>query len=165
MIGRKPETQIIRELLSSDRAQFLAVTGRRRVGKTYLIDSLLREDYCFSLTGIQNGSTASQLINFGVKLAEYQQDGQPLAFTNWQEAFLALKTYLQTLDTSRKHVVFIDELPWVYTPRSGFIQMLAHLWNDYLSKTSNFILVVCGSATSWITRKIINDPGGLHNRV
>ncbi|MFK7848321.1 MAG: ATP-binding protein, partial [Rhodothermales bacterium] len=73
--------------------------------------------------------------------------------------------YLQTLDTSRKHVIFIDELPWVYTPRSGFIQMLAHLWNDFLSKTSNFILVVCGSATSWITRKIINDPGGLHNRV
>jgi len=84
---------------------------------------------------------------------------------NWQMAFLALKSYLQTLDPNQKQVIFIDELPWVSTARSGFVQMLAHFWNDYLSKERHFILVICGSATSWITKKVINDPGGLHNRV
>ena len=165
MIGRKIERDKITTILASKQSAFLAVTGRRRVGKTFLIDTLLSEYYCFSMTGIQNGKTHAQLVNFAVKLAEYKEE-ENLAFPpNWQMAFLQLKTYLKTLDKDRKQVIFIDELPWVYTARSGFIQLLAHLWNDYLSKEPHFILVVCGSATSWITKKIINDPGGLHNRV
>lgn len=165
MIGRKEEIKKIELLLASNRSEFLAVTGRRRVGKTFMIDTILQKHFCFSMTGIQNGGTVAQLVNFGVKLAEYDGSLAPTAPPNWQTAFLQLKTYLKTLDSAKKQVIFIDELPWVYTPRSGFIQMLAHLWNDYLSKESHFILVICGSATSWITKKIINDPGGLHNRV
>lgn len=165
MIGRKQEIRKINFLLNSNRSEFLAVTGRRRVGKTFLVDSLLREYYCFSMTGIQNSNMTAQLINFGVKLAEYQETYSPTTPKNWQFAFLELKQYLKTLDKNQKQVIFIDELPWVSTPRSGFIQMLAHLWNDYLSKETHFILVICGSATSWITKKIINDAGGLHNRV
>ena len=76
-----------------------------------------------------------------------------------------LKNYLKTLPTDRKQVIFIDELPWVDTPKSGFIQLLAHFWNDYLSKEPHFMLVICGSASSWIVKKVLNDPGGLHNRV
>lgn len=165
MIGRKKEIARINQLLSSKRSEFLTITGRRRVGKTFLIDNALREYYCFSLTGIQKGSLAEQLVNFGVKLGEYSGSGPNSAPESWQHAFLQLKTYLKTLDREKKQVIFIDELPWISTPRSGFVQMLAHLWNDYLSKESNFILVICGSATSWITKNIINDPGGLHNRV
>jgi uncharacterized protein len=165
MIGRKKEIEKINDLLNSNRSEFLAVTGRRRVGKTYLIDSLLNQNYCFSMIGIQNGSTTAQLVNFGAKLGEYEGTGITPNLENWQMAFLRLKTYLKTLDSSKKHVIFIDELPWVATPKSGFIQFLAHFWNDYLSKERHFILVVCGSATSWITKKIINDTGGLHNRV
>ena len=165
MIGRKKEIKKIEQLLLSPRSEFLAVTGRRRVGKTFLIDNTLRTHYCFSMTGIQNGNIQAQLTNFGVKLSEYNGSFAPQAPPNWQIAFLQLKQYLRTLDVKKKQVIFIDELPWVYTARSGFIQMLAHLWNDYLSKERHFILVICGSATSWITKKIINDPGGLHNRV
>lgn len=165
MIGRKEEILKLKQLLQSDRSEFLAVTGRRRVGKTYLIDTILSEYYCFSMTGIQNGNTQAQLVNFSVKLAEYDGTFDAKIPQNWQIAFLKLKAYLKTLDKHQKHVLFIDELPWVYTARSGFIQMLAHFWNDYLSKASNFLLVICGSATSWITRKVLNDPGGLHNRV
>lgn len=165
MIGRKKEIERIENLLASNRSEFLAVTGRRRVGKTFLIDTLLRDHYCFSMTGIQNGHTSAQLVNFGVKLAEYNRAFAPKAPENWQMAFLYLKDYLKTLDRNQKQVIFIDELPWVSTPKSGFIQMLAHLWNDYLSKEPHFILVICGSATSWISKKILNDPGGLHNRV
>ena len=165
MIGRKKEIEKIDRLLTSERSEFLAITGRRRVGKTFLIDSLLRKYYCFSMTGIQNGSVTAQLVNFGVKLSEYNGTLEPQNLENWQMAFLHLKTYLKTLDRDKKQVIFIDELPWVATAKSGFIQMLAHFWNDYLSKEPHFILVICGSATSWITKKIINDTGGLHNRV
>ena len=165
MIGRKKEIEKIERLLASKRSEFLAVTGRRRVGKTFLIDDLLGEHYCFSLTGIQNGSMAAQLVNFSVKLSEYDGTLAPKNLANWQLAFLHLKAYLKTLDKGKKQVIFMDELPWVATARSGFVQMLAHFWNDYLSKEPHFILVICGSATSWISQKIINDTGGLHNRV
>lgn len=164
-IGRKKEIARIKALLASPRSEFLTLTGRRRVGKTFLIDNLLGEHYCFSMTGIQNGNTQTQLVNFAVKLAEHSNTDVPMVPENWQLAFLQLKNYLKTLDKNRKQVVFIDELPWVSTAKSGFIQMLAHFWNDYLSKEPHFILVICGSASSWISKKIINDPGGLHNRV
>ena len=165
MIGRKEEIRKINLLKESQRSSFLAVTGRRRVGKTFLIDTQLRDLYCFSMTGIQNGSLEAQLVNFGVKLAEYNGTNTPIIPQNWQMAFLQLKAYLKTLDSDRKQVIFLDELPWIATPRSGVVQILAHLWNDYLSKEPHFILIICGSSTSWITQKIINDPGGLHNRV
>ncbi len=165
MIGRKEEIKRIQYLLKSKRSEFLAVTGRRRVGKTFLVDTTLRTRYCFSMTGIQNGDMAAQLVNFAVKLSEYNGTFDPVIPKNWQMAFLQLKLYLKTLDPSQKHVLFIDELPWVATARAGFIQFLAHFWNDYLSKEKHFILVICGSATSWITKKIVNDTGGLHNRV
>ena len=116
------------------------------------------------MTGIQNGNMQAQLVNFSIKLSEYDGSLNPQKPKNWQTAFLLLKTYLKTLPKDKKQVIFIDELPWVATARSGFIQMLAHFWNDYLSKEPHFILIICGSATSWITKKIINDRGGLHNR-
>ncbi|MGB0862687.1 MAG: AAA family ATPase [Saprospiraceae bacterium] len=165
MIGRKAEIQKIELLLASERSEFLAVTGRRRVGKTFLIDVLLRERYCFNLTGIQNGTLQQQLANFAIKLSEYNGTYTPVIPQNWQMAFLQLKAYLVKLPKDKKQIVFIDELPWVATPRSNFIQFLAHFWNDYLSKEKHFLLVICGSATSWISQKIINDRGGLHNRV
>jgi uncharacterized protein len=117
------------------------------------------------MTGIQNGSLTNQLVNFSVKLSEYEGTLQPKIFNDWQTAFLHFKQYLKTLDSSKKHVIFMDELPWMDTPKSSFIQMLAHFWNDYLSKESHFLLVICGSATSWITQKVVNDTGGLHNRI
>jgi hypothetical protein len=97
-----------------------------------------------------------------MEAAQLQLVGQP---TNWQQVFILLKSYLNKLSKRKKQVIFLDELPWMSTNKSGFLQMLAHLWNDYLSKEKHFILVVCGSATSWITQKIVSDKGGLHNRL
>jgi len=165
MIGRKQEIEKLESALKGNKSAFVAVTGRRRVGKTFLIDTILKKFYCFNLTGIQNGNRTAQIFNFSVKLSEYMVSETPVHFDGWQEAFYHLRSYLKTLSKNRKQVIFIDELPWVSTVRSGFIQLLAHLWNDYLSKEKHFILVVCGSATSWISQKIINDKGGLHNRV
>ncbi len=166
MIGRIQQTQLMQQALKLKKSSFIAITGRRRVGKTYLVREVYKENFCFTLTGIQNVSMNMQLVNFVQKLTEHNVNASNIEpIKNWQEAFLSLKTYLKTLPKTKKQVLFIDELPWIATPKSGFIQLLAHLWNDYLSQEKHFILVVCGSATSWITQKIINDRGGFHNRV
>jgi len=120
---------------------------------------------CFRITGIQNAGIQQQLSNFSVGLSEYSKTPTISRFANWQEAFFQLRHYLSTLDKRSKKVIFIDELPWIALAKSGFLQLLAHLWNDYLSKENHFILVVCGSASSWLTQNIVNDTGGLHNRL
>lgn len=166
MVGREEQTDKMNEALEAKYSSFVAITGRRRVGKTFLIRTVYQNHIQFSVTGIQNADIDLQIKNFIAKLTEY--GGMKYAKTNpknWQDVFILLKKYLQSLPKTKKHVIFIDELPWMATVKSGFIQLLAHLWNDYLSKEKHFILVVCGSATSWITQKIINDKGGFHNRV
>ena len=166
LVGREYESKIMNELLDSSKSEFLALTGRRRIGKTFLVNNLYKNHLAFQITGIQNGSFHQQLTNFGIKLKEHARTPYTSPPTNWQEAFLQLKQFTRTLSRrKKKHVLFFDELPWIQTPRSGFLEMLAHFWNDYLSKESHYILVVCGSATSWITQRIINARGGLHNRI
>jgi uncharacterized protein len=165
MLGRIAQKKQIDDVLKSKKAAFIAVSGRRRVGKTYLVDSTMGKYYCFSMTGIQNGDLKTQIRNFSLKLSEYSNKPIVTIPNNWQEAFILLKQYLVTLPKNKKQVLFFDELPWISTHKSGFIQVFAHLWNDFLSKNSHFVLVVCGSATSWMTKRIMNDKGGLHNRI
>jgi uncharacterized protein len=165
MVGRKEQILTMTELLGLQKSYFVAVTGRRRVGKTYLIDEVYKNNICFSVTGIQDGNQEAQIANFVQKLAEYSKIPIVTIPKNWQQVFLLLKKYLEGLPPNKKQVIFIDELPWMATVRSGFIQLLAHLWNDYLSKQKHFILAICGSATSRISKKIINDTGGFHNRI
>ena len=164
-MARIEQVALMRETLTKTRSSFVAVTGRRRVGKTYLIEEVYRKNMCFSATGIQNGSTLLQINNFTQKISDYSGKIIKDKPKNWQTVFQILKKYFQSLSKTKKQVIFIDELPWMCTNKSGFIQLLAHLWNDYLSKEKHFVLVICGSATSWITQKIINDKGGFHNRI
>jgi AAA+ ATPase superfamily predicted ATPase len=165
MIGRDIQIKQLNEALVSSKSSFIAVTGRRRVGKTYLIDEIYKRNICIRITGIQSGDLTAQIVNFTQKIAEYSNFPIVTTPKNWQEAFILLKNFLTTLSSKKKQVIFLDELPWMNTSKSGFIQFLAHLWNDFLSKESHFILVICGSSTSWITQKIINDKGGFHNRL
>lgn len=166
MIGRAEQTKMMKNALRLKKSSFIAITGRRRVGKTYIVRELFADNFCLTVTGIQNATMQTQINNFVQKITEYS-GSSPFVGTikNWQEVFILLKTYLKSLPKNKKQVIFIDELPWISNPKSGFIQLLAHLWNDYLSHEKHFVLVVCGSATSWITQKIINDKGGFHNRV
>lgn len=164
MIGRKKERKTLELIVKRRKAAFLAITGRRRVGKTYLLDTFFKDRLCFRITGIQDGSMEEQLTNFSHVLFNHSKSVQ-LVPQNWQEAFFLLRAYLETLDRKNKQVIFIDELPWMVTAKSNMLQHLAHFWNDYLSKQPRFILVVCGSASSWLATHVINDIGGLHNRV
>lgn len=165
MIGRDNQIKQLNEALSSSKSSFIAVTGRRRVGKTYLIEEIYKKHLCLTVTGIQGGDLKTQIVNFTQKIIETSSLSIDTTPKNWQEIFVLLKSYLQSLSSKKKQVIFLDELPWINTVKSGFIQLLAHFWNDYLSKEQHFILVVCGSSTSWISQKIVNDKGGFHNRL
>lgn len=165
MVGRTEQIELLKEALNSKKSSFIAVTGRRRVGKTYLIDEVYRKNMCIRITGIQKANLGDQMRNFVRKIEEYSGIpfiGRPM---NWSQAFQILKFYLSQQSNRKKQVIFLDELPWMVTKKSNFVQLLAHLWNDYLSKESHFILVICGSANSWINKNIVNDKGGLHNRL
>jgi uncharacterized protein len=164
IIGREAEIKVLQSTLDSDKSEFIAVTGRRRVGKTFLIHSYFKQNLCFYLTGIQKQPIKAQLQAFADELSR-RKGGKVSAPADWMEAFSILRDYVELLDPKRKKVIFIDELAWVDTQRSGFLQIFAHFWNSWAAWERNIILVVAGSSTSWIVNKVYNDTGGLHNRV
>ncbi len=162
--GRKAEIALLESLLKKDEAEFVAVYGRRRVGKTFLVRQVYKNQIVFECSGLHKKSFGQQLENFWLTLQEVRQS-PTLPPKTWLQAFAQLKSYLNTLKSPDKKVVFLDEIPWFETPRSGFLAALDNFWNQYCSKREDIILVICGSAASWIIKKIINDRGGLHNRI
>ncbi len=166
LIGREPEIALLKGLLKKESPEFVAVYGRRRVGKTFLIRQVYKDHIVFECSGLHQKSFSQQLENFWLTLQETHSDGRAtLPPKTWLQAFSQLKMYLNTLKGPEKKVVFLDEIPWFETLRSGFLAALDNFWNQYCSKREDIILVICGSAASWIIKKIINDKGGLHNRV
>lgn len=165
IIGRTKELDAFITLESSSKSEFVAVYGRRRVGKTYLIRNALKNNFTFQLTGLANASMKQQLANFNVAITKFSKAKKaPDLPTTWFEAFRQLIELLEKNKASKK-VIFIDELPWLDTPKSGFISALEHFWNDWASARKDILLIVCGSAASWMISKLINNKGGLHNRV
>jgi AAA+ ATPase superfamily predicted ATPase len=169
IIGRKPQVDILQKAMASDEAEFIAVYGRRRVGKTFLVREFFGDGLCFELTGMLEGSLADQLANFSDSLTKATGAQIPLKVPeSWREAFLQLQQFLDTFYSSNqgaKRVIFLDELPWLNTPRSKFIGALQHFWNTFGSKRKDLILVVCGSAASWMISQVVRSRGGLHNRL
>ncbi len=167
--GRLDEIRILGKALHSADPEFIAVYGRRRVGKTFLIREFYADAICFELIGVHEASLKVQLNNFAQSLKSAMGMGiLPQAPGTWVEAFSYLEQFLESFNQKQntgKRVVFIDELPWLNTPKSNFLAALEHFWNSYGSKQSNLILVVCGSAASWMIQKIVNSQGGLHNRL
>lgn len=163
IIGRKEELKLPKELRESNRSEFVAVYGRRRVGKTFLIREAFNYQFAFQHTGILDAPLSEQLKEFRESL--YHAGVKRMAIPKtWSEAFHALERFLQRLPDGRK-VLFIDELPWMDTPRSNFIRALDHFWNSWASARKDILLIVCGSATSWIIEHIVMNYGGLHNRL
>lgn len=163
LIGRKEESKVLLNAVNSDESQFIAVYGRRRVGKTYLIKQTFNETFAFQHTGLAKGNMHEQLAEFQESLRRYGLKKEK-KLISWQEAFHRLEALLESKADTKK-IVFIDEMPWLDTPQSNFISALEHFWNGWANMRHDIILVVCGSATSWIVNKIINDYGGLHNRL
>ncbi len=162
-VGRELEINQLKKIESSGKAEFVAVYGRRRVGKTYLIQQYFEKRFAFETTGILDGPAEEQMFAFGSSLRRAGYDGpQP---KSWLEAFECLKTVLEQWNGSGRRVIYIDELPCLDTPKSGFVRALGYFWNSWASQQKDVILIVCGSATSWMVENIINDHGGLHDRI
>jgi AAA+ ATPase superfamily predicted ATPase len=164
IIGRDSEIKQLNELYHSGNPEFVAVCGRRRIGKTFLIRQLFAENLTFDLAGLANAKTKEQLINFNLTFNRcFKQQLSPA--TNWLEAFEQLIAQLNCSSQRKRKIIFIDEISWLDTARSNFLIALEHFWNGWACSRSDIMLIVCGSATSWIINKIINNHGGLHNRL
>ena len=161
-IGRKQEIKMLQDIKDSGKAEFVAVYGRRRVGKTYLIQQFFDNKFAFSATGILEGTREEELFAFTSALIAVGYTGpQP---KTWLEAFEGLKSVLERQLHKGRQVIYIDELPCFDTPKSGFVRALGHFWNTWAALRKDVILIVCGSATSWMIENIVNDHGGLHDR-
>ena len=172
MIGREAELKQLKSLKNEEEPQFIAVYGRRRIGKTYLIRESFEYEFTFQHTGVGNNEKKSaetqkqeQLDKFRESLSEAGYDCSE-RLTSWAEAFNGLKEVIKK-SKDKKKVIFIDELSWMDTKDSGLVTELEHFWNGWATarKEKDVILIVCASATYWIMEKIVNDKGGFHNRL
>lgn len=164
LTGRSDELKELQSYFSSGKSEFIAVYGRRRVGKTFLIRAAAKDDFAFFVTGVYNANKNEQLTNFAIALTHYSGSGILDIPENWILAFYRLSLYLESLPEGVK-IVFIDELPWMDSAKSGFVSALENFWNSWAALRDDIKLVVCGSATSWIINKLIRNRGGLHNRL
>lgn len=164
IIGRKEEIRQLQAYCESGRPEFIAVYGRRRIGKTFLIDEFFHYQYSFSVSGVLDGSPTEQITAFTQALRKIGYQGDMPQ--SWMNAFFILSELLETrLSENQRCTIFIDELPCFDTPRSGFIQAFSHFWNTWGQKHPQVLLIVCGSATTWMIKNIIDSHGGLHNRI
>lgn len=173
IIGRKTQKEELERLYHSQSAQFAVVYGRRRIGKSYLVNEFFHGKFAFNHSGLSpidtedNNMLEKQLRNFASSLRKYSYSGDIHTPKDWLEAFDMLIELLENkmVGNDDKQVVFLDEMPWLDTPRSGFITAFEHFWNGWGAAQRNILLIVCGSATSWLNDKLINSHGGLFNRV
>ncbi len=168
IVGRDEEISTLKRLLESKNSEFLALYGRRRIGKTYLIRQFFRGTGAvfFNVTGSKEGALKEQLTHFVQKIGEVFYDGAVLTTPkNWSEAFKVLTKAVDIQPKKKKIVLFFDEIPWMATPKSRLLQSLDYYWNQYWSNDSRIKLIICGSSASWIIHKVINNRGGLHNRI
>lgn len=170
IIGRKKEISELKRLYASRTAEFVAIYGRRRVGKTFLVDEALSGKITFRHAGLSPVDEKGQANNLKKQLQHFYQSLQLQGMRkshcpkNWLEAFFMLEMHLQQIDNGKRQVVFIDELPWMDTPRSGFITALESFWNGWACHRKNLMFVVCGSANSWMLDNLVNNHGGLYGR-
>ena len=168
IIGRKDELEVLQALLTTRKAEFLAIFGRRRVGKTFLICNFFAETNCifFKVTGIRKGKLQEQLTEFIKQIGDVFYGGATLEKPRkWLAAFDILTKAITKISKNKKVVLFFDEFPWMVTKRSRLLQALEYYWNQYWTHDSRLKLVICGSSSSWIIKNIVHNTGGLYNRI
>ena len=167
IVGRDLEKNILQQLVNSNEAEFLAVYGRRRIGKTFLIREFFKDvDMYFEITGLQSGVLNDQLENFiDVFKTQFAKKDIIDIPENWHKALKMIINEVDKKSIKGKMVFFFDELPWLAHRKSKFVQALEYFWNVWASKRKNIIVIVCGSSASWMLEHIVNNKGGLHNRI
>ncbi|MBQ9213457.1 MAG: ATP-binding protein [Bacteroidales bacterium] len=165
LIGRKNEQKELQRLYESKESEMAVVYGRRRVGKTFLVNQMFeKQGFSFKITGLYKNRMAKQLENFSLTIQEYFPNTNFSIPKTWMEAFNLLKTCLKSTKTGEKRVLFFDELPWMDSKGSGFLAAFEWLWNGWANAQTDILLIICGSATNWIINKLFKHKGGLYNR-
>jgi Predicted ATPase (AAA+ superfamily) len=166
LVGRVDEKKILKNAFVSPGSELIAVYGRRRVGKTFLIRSVYEKHLAFEFTGVHNAKMQEQLEGFSFALKKAMKSPLDLAVPkSWTAAFHLLENFMTPIVKKQKAVIFFDEFPWIHTQKSNFLRAFEHFWNSWASRQANLTVVICGSAASWMIRNIVNNKGGLHNRV
>lgn len=166
IIGRDREVEQLEGSLNSDKSELVVIYGRRRVGKTFLIRETYKKHMIFEVSGIPGGIYKDQLTNFYNGICSQKKTfAKKEVPKNWLEAFNILGEYIDSKGGDEKKVLFLDEFPWMYTHKSKFVQLFGHFWNSYCSKRSDLVVVICGSAASFMVNKVMKDPKGLHHRI
>lgn len=166
LIGRIDEKKTFEHCLKSSESKLIAVYGRRRVGKTFLVRQYFGTKIKFEIAGLHEGKLNDQLKHFADTLAKYGwTEAARHKPDSWTEAFDMLERFIDALKRNGKKVIFLDELPWFDTPKSKFLMAFQNFWNSYCTKRTDIVCIICGSAASWMIKKILKNKGGLHNRV
>ena len=165
IIARTNEIDTLERKFNSGKPEFVIVYGRRRIGKTFLVNNVFADRFTFSYVGARNQKPKKQLQRFAEQLKTYS--GSPFApvITNWEEAFQALRALIENKPKEDRKVIFFDEMPWIDTPRSSFVEALEYFWNAWAAQRNDILFIACGSATSWMVNKLVKNKGGLHNRI
>lgn len=170
LIGREKEVKELQALYRSGKSEFVAIYGRRRIGKTFLVDEALKGLITFRHAGLSPIDENSHKNNLKDQLKHFYYSLQLHGMkkskcpSSWMEAFFLLSKFLQSIDNGERQVIFLDELPWLDTPRSGFITAFEGFWNTWACHRDNLMLVCCGSANSWMLNNLVNNHGGLYGR-
>lgn len=165
LIGRHKEQAVLQACVESGRSELVVIYGRRRIGKTFLVRRFFNDTYAFAFVGKHEMSRELQLAEFAKALQRYSGSAFTPGLKDWTAAFDALQQLLESTRKKGKKVVFLDEMPWMDTPKSDFVMALENFWNGWANMRDDILLVACGSATSWIVDKLLHNQGGLFNRI
>ncbi|MBK6783674.1 MAG: ATP-binding protein [Saprospiraceae bacterium] len=158
LIGRKEEQKTFKHMMQSTESKLVAVYGRRRIGKTFLIRKYFDTKFTFEIVGLHNGNMKDQIRHFVQTLVRHGYAEAMVAHPDtWMETFDLFSLYLNKLKGKEKKVIFFDELPWFDTPRSKFLMAFEHFWNAFCTKRSDILLIICGSSASWMIKKILQN--------
>jgi uncharacterized protein len=164
LVGREPEIHKLLSKLNTDKSELIAILGRRRIGKTFLIRSAFEGELFFQFTGLFKSNVTEQLSRFSNALmsSNIHSFTQP---KNWFEAFDILSKAIAKSRSKKKKVIFLDEFPWMATNKSRFLTAFTDFWNSFVSTRNDIVVIICGSSASWMINKVLKNKGGLHNRV
>lgn len=165
LIARNREIKELRRLHQSKRSEFVIVYGRRRIGKTFLVNQVFQNEFTFTYVGARKQPQRVQLERFARQLQEFSGSPYSPTLNSWEEAFDQLKVLIKMRPAGERKVIFFDEMPWIDTPRSSFVDALEYFWNAWAAQRSDILFIACGSATSWMVNKLVKNQGGLHNRI
>ena len=165
IVARTKEIEALNRKYNSSKSEFVIVYGRRRIGKTFLVNNMFAGRFTFTYVGARKQNQKKQLRRFADQLKTYTGSTYAPALSNWDEAFKSLQILVDARPKEERKVIFFDEMPWIDTPRSSFVEALEYFWNSWAAQRDDVLFIACGSATSWMVQNLVKNRGGLHNRI